>query len=362
MFYHIFYPLAKYSIIFNLFRYITFRTMYASVTSFVLTVILLPPFIKKIRAAGLGEKINEYAPETHKEKEGTPTGGGIIFVISVVIATLLWANLENLYIYTAILVTVYLAIFGLIDDLAKIKGIGNHRGLPAWIKIVGHVILSFFVLFMIYKIFPEGIRTKTQILFFKNFLLDFKIFYILFVLVVFIGATNSVNLTDGLDGLAAGAAIPTFGVFLIVTYITGNKILSSYLHLLYFNGAGELSIFAGAFMGALLGFLWFNAHPADVFMGDTGSQSIGGALGILSILTKQEFLLAIAGFLFVIEALSVIIQCTYFRVTGGKRVFLRSPIHHHFELLGWDENKIVVRFWIISAIFAVIAISTLKIR
>ncbi len=362
MFYHIFYPLAKYSIIFNLFRYITFRTMYASVTSFVLTMIFLPIFINKIRSAGIGEKINEYAPETHRRKEGTPTGGGIVFVLSVVIATLLWANLKNLYIYTALIVTVYLAIFGLVDDLAKLKGVGSRRGLSAWAKIAGHVVLSLFVLFMIYRIFPDGIRTKTQFLFFKNFLIDFKIFYLLFVLLVFIGATNAVNLTDGLDGLAAGASIPTFGVFLVVAYITGNKILSSYLHLLYFKGAGELSIFVGAFMGALLGFLWFNAHPADVFMGDTGSQAIGGALGIVSILTKQEFLLAVAGFLFVIEALSVIIQVLYFRFTGGKRVFLRSPIHHHFELLGWNENKIVVRFWIISAIFAVIAISTLKIR
>ncbi len=362
MFYHIFYPLAKYSIIFNLFRYITFRTMYASVTSFVLTIIFLPIFIKKVKKLGLKEKIYEYAPETHKVKEGTPTGGGVVFVTSVIIATLLWANLTNLFIYTALLVTLYLGIFGFIDDYTKLRGASDRRGLPAWVKFLGHFVLSVFVLFMMYKIFPPAVRTKTQFLVFKNFFIDFGWAYIVFVMLVFIGATNSVNLTDGLDGLAAGASIPTLGVFLIVAYIAGNKILSSYLHILFIPGAGELSIFIGSFMGALLGFLWYNAHPADIFMGDTGSQAIGGALGIVSILTKQEFLLAVAGFLFVMEALSVIIQVFYFKKSGGKRIFKKAPLHHHFEELGWSENKIVVRFWIISAIFAVIAISTLKIR
>ena len=325
-------------------------------------MILLPIFINRVRKLGLKEKIYEYAPESHKVKEGTPTGGGAVFVTSVIIATLLWANLTNLFIHTALFVTIYLGIFGFIDDYIKLHGARGKRGLPAWVKLLGHFVLSIFVLIMMYKIFPVEVRTKTHFLIFKNFFIDFRWAYILFVMLVFIGATNSVNLTDGLDGLAAGASIPTLGVFLIVAYITGNKILSSYLHILFISGAGELSIFIGSFMGALLGFLWFNAHPADIFMGDTGSQAIGGALGIVSILTKQEFLLAIAGFLFVMEALSVIIQIAYFKYSGGKRVFLKSPLHHHFEELGWSENKIVIRFWIISAIFAVIAISTLKIR
>jgi len=277
------------------------------------------------------------------------------------ISVFLWAIPWNPFVYLSLFVLLYLGILGYVDDRMKKRG-HKKGGLSQKAKLLYQTILSVFVLFCIYRLYPTEYATSTQVLFFKNVFLELGVFYLLLVIFVFVGTTNAVNLTDGLDGLAAGASLPPMAVMLVVAYVTGHRILSNYLNILYIPGIGELSVFAGALIGALTGFLWFNSYPAEVFMGDTGSQALGGSLGILAILTKQEVLLAVAGGLLVIEALSVILQVAYFRSTGGKRIFKKAPLHHHFEEKGWAEPKIVVRFWIISLVFAIIAISTLKIR
>lgn len=359
MFYHLFYPLKIIFSPFNIFRYITFRAAYAGLTAFIITFLLLPPFIRWVKKKGLREKISENTPLRHKGKEGTPTSGGIVLILSVVISVLLWANLTNRFIYVALLTTIWLGFWGYIDDLVKRNK--TKKGVSKKLKLFGQSILALGIFFFVRNFFAKEVATSTQILFFKNVFLGLGIFYIFFMFFVFVGATNAVNLTDGLDGLATGCALAPMGVFAIVSYVAGHKILSGYLNILYIPQAGELTIFASAFLGSLLGFLWYNAHPAEIFMGDTGSQALGGAFGILAILTKQEILLAVAGGIFVLEALSVIIQVLIFR-TKGKRFFRRAPLHHHFEEMGWPESRIVVRFWIISMIFGAIALSTLKIR
>jgi phospho-N-acetylmuramoyl-pentapeptide-transferase len=359
MFYHIFYPLKSIFSPFNIFRYITFRAAYAGLTAFIITFLLTPLFIRWVKNRGLREKISEDTPKRHREKEGTPTSGGVVMVLSVVISVLLWANLTNYFIHIALLSTVWLSLWGYIDDIVKIRR--NNRGISKKLKLFGQSLLALGIFLFVKNSFSRDIATSTQLLFLKNVFLSLGIFYIFFMFFVFVGATNAVNLTDGLDGLATGCALAPMGVFTIVSYVSGHKILSKYLNILYIPQAGELTIFASAFLGALLGFLWYNAHPAEIFMGDTGSQALGGAFGILAILTKQEILLAVAGGIFVLEALSVIIQVFFFR-TKGKRVFKRAPLHHHFEEKGLPEPRIVVRFWIISMIFGAIALSTLKIR
>ncbi len=361
MLYHLLYPLKDKFIIFNLFRYITFRTFSAALTAFILTIVLLPYFISYMKKRGLTERISEHVPEGHRKKEGTATSGGLVFIPAVLVSVILWSILTNPFIYVALFVLVYLGILGYIDDRLKYTG-DKKKGMSKRTKLLFQSLLSVIVLLCILKLYPPQYATATQVLFFKNVYLELGIFYVILVIFVFVGTTNAVNLTDGLDGLAAGASLSPMAVMLVVAYISGHKILSKYLNILYIPGVGELSVFAGAFIGALVGFLWFNAYPAEVFMGDTGSQALGGGLGILAILTKQEVLLALAGGLFVLETLSVIIQVIYFRKTGGKRFFKKAPLHHHFEELGWPEPKIVVRFWIISLVFALIAVSTLKIR
>lgn len=361
MFYQLLFPLRDKFFAFNIFRYISFRTFSAALTAFVLTLLLLPVFIKKMKNTGHTERISEHVPQGHKKKEGTVTSGGLVFLPVVLISVFLWAIPWNPFVYLSLFVLLYLGILGYVDDRMKKRG-HKKGGLSQKAKLLYQTILSVFVLFCIYRLYPTEYATSTQVLFFKNVFLELGVFYLLLVIFVFVGTTNAVNLTDGLDGLAAGASLPPMAVMLVVAYVTGHRILSNYLNILYIPGIGELSVFAGALIGALTGFLWFNSYPAEVFMGDTGSQALGGSLGILAILTKQELLLAVAGGLLVIEALSVILQVAYFRSTGGKRIFKKAPLHHHFEEKGWAEPKIVVRFWIISLVFAIIAISTLKIR
>jgi len=359
MFYHLLYPLKTIFSPLNIFRYITFRAAYAGVTAFVITFFLLPIFIKWVKKRGLVEKISDDTPKRHKGKEGTPTSGGMVLVLSVVISVLLWANLTNWFIYIALLTTIWLGFWGYVDDL--IKRNKNSRGISKKLKLLGQSLLALGIFIFVRNFFTKDIATSTQLLFFKNVFLGLGIFYVFFMFFVFVGVTNAVNLTDGLDGLATGCALAPMGVFAVVSYVAGHKILSGYLNILYIPQAGELTIFATAFLGSLLGFLWYNTYPAEIFMGDTGSQALGGAFGILAILTKQEILLAVAGGIFVLEAISVIIQVLIFR-TKGKRFFKRAPLHHHFEEIGWPESRIVVRFWIISMIFGAIALSTLKIR
>jgi len=361
MLYHLLHPLSDVSIIFNLFRYITFRTAGATLTALLISLILGPLIIRKLRSAQVCERIRQEGPSTHKVKEGTPTMGGLIILFAVVIPTLLWADLTNAYIRLILLVTVWMGLIGFMDDYLKaIKH--QPKGMVGKKKLAGQVALGL-LLGILLRVFPpsQNFSTASDILFFKNYLVNFGVFYVPLVILVITGASNAVNLTDGLDGLAIGLIGLCAFAFAGLCYMTGRVDFSQYLSMIYLEGAGELTVFCGAVVGAALGFLWFNSYPAQVFMGDTGALALGGAFGALSILIKKEMLLVIVGGVFVAEALSVIIQVFTYQ-TWGKRVFKMAPLHHHFELSGWKEPQVVVRFWIIGAILALVTLSTLKIR
>lgn len=346
-------------IIFNLFNYLTFRSAIAFIFSFLLTYFLLGWYIKSFRNK-FYERISEDVPERHRKKEGTPSSGGLIFVPVALISTLLWAK-PVLEVLLAITATFVMGLMGFWDDISKLKRKDKKGGLRKTYKLLFQLGLG--VLFSFGAVYIFGDKAfLTQFLFFKNFFINLGILYFLFVAFVIAGTSNGVNLTDGLDGLAAGVVIFPMAVLGIVAYIEGNFKFANHLNLLYIQNAGHLAIFASSFLGSLVAFLWYNAHPAEVFMGDTGSQALGGALASLAVLTKQEILLAIAGGVLVAETLSVAIQIGYFKLTGGKRFFKRAPLHHNFEELGWEEGKIVVRFWIASLLFSLLALSTLKIR
>ncbi len=353
---------------FNLFRFQTFRGAGAVVTAFLVAFYFGPAIIRRLRILKVGQVVRTEGPETHLGKSGTPTMGGVLIVLATVIPTLLWAQLTNPYVITALVVLLWLGALGFMDDYLKVVR-QKTEGLIGRYKIIGQVSLGLLLgAALVLFPFSDVPSTWTQIPFFKTWHAAFNPWlYILFVVVVLTGSSNAVNLSDGLDGLAAGlAAIAavTFGVF---AYVEGRVDTSDYLNLFYLAGAGELAIFCVALAGGCLGFLWFNAPPAEVFMGDTGSLAIGGVLGAVAILLKAEFLLAIVGGVFVLEAISVILQSAYFkwtrRQTGrGRRIFRMAPLHHHFEQIGWDETKVVVRFWILGVMFALIAFATLKIR
>jgi phospho-N-acetylmuramoyl-pentapeptide-transferase len=354
MFYHLLYPLKDYISAFNVFRYITFRTAYATLTSLVICFVLGPVVVRMLRERGIVNGIRADTPERHAGKRGTPTMGGIIIIIAVVIPTLLWADLTNKYILMSVLATCWLGMMGLLDDY--FRAVKNKpAGLVGRYKIAGQAILGL-AIGTILIAFPEdpAIATKITVPFFKNVLPDLGLFYIPFVILVITGASNAVNLADGLDGLAIGMFVFAAAAFAGLTYVTGHARFSDYLNIQYLSHAGEL-------VGASLGFLWFNAHPAEVFMGDTGSLALGGALGTIAVLIKKEVLLAIVGGIFVVEALSVIIQVVSFRLTG-KKVFRMAPLHHHFELMDVPESRLVVRFWVVSALLALVTLSTLKLR
>ena len=361
MFYHLLYPLRDYISAFNIFRYITFRTAYATITSLLICFVAGPILIRVLRNRGALNGVRDYTPERHAAKQGTPTMGGIMIILAVVIPTVLWANLTNKYVLIVLLSTCWLGVMGFLDDYLRVV---KHKpaGLVGRYKIAGQAMLGL-VVGTILLAFPENpdLATKTTVPFFKNVFPDLGIFYIPLVIVVITGASNAVNLADGLDGLAIGMFVFAGAAFAGLTYVTGHAKFSSYLNILYLSQAGELTIFCGSLVGASLGFLWFNAHPAEVFMGDTGSLALGGALGTIAVLIKKEILLAIVGGIFVIEALSVIIQVVSFKLTGRK-VFKMAPLHHHFELMNWPESKLVVRFWILSALLALVTLSTLKLR
>jgi len=357
MLYYFLYPLAKYHTIFNVFQYISFRTIYAAITALVLSFILGPYLIDKLKVLKCGEVVRADGPQTHFSKAGTPTMGGAIILLVVIVSVLLWGNLSNLYVWLLTFVTVGMGAIGFIDDYIKVVR-KDKGGLKGRTKLGAQVAVALTVVLVLYF---TNFNTVVTIPFFKSANFDLKWFYIPFAVCVIVGASNAVNLTDGLDGLAIGPMIIAAATYMLFAYLVGHVKIANYLHIIYVPRVGELAVFAGAMVGASLGFLWFNTYPAQVFMGDVGSLPLGGSLGTLAIITKNEVLLLIVGGIFVVEALSVIFQVSSFKLTG-KRVFAMAPIHHHYELKGWPEPKIIVRFWIISIILALLAISTLKIR
>ena len=366
MFYHLLYPLNKYISFFRVFQYISFRAAGAFVTALFIAFIFGPKIIKYLKKHNYTESISEYIPE-HNSKAGTPSMGGVIIIIGLFLSVLLWNDLLNSYIQILILAILWLGGLGFIDDY--LKNVKNaKRGLIAKYKIYGQVVLGIFVAVVVYcSSSDKAVATSISIPFFKNLHPSLSYFFFPFVIFVIVATSNAVNLTDGLDGLSSGCiAFSALGLG-IMAYLKGNFKTASYLNLEFLPNVGELTIFTTAIIGTIMGFLWFNTKPAAIFMGDTGSLSLGGILAILSVLLKEEIFFAIVGGVFVIEALSSLIQRYYFKYTRiktgqGQRVFLRAPLHHHFELKGWPEEKIVVRFWIIAALLLVIGLSTIKLR
>ena len=361
MLYNLFYPLAEYFSVFNVFRYITFRAAYAIVTSMLIMLVfgtLVTEWLKKWK---LAQQTKGFEPSRHVVKEGTPTMGGLIIVVASVISTVMWADLSNRYVWIVLMIYVGFAAIGFGDDYIKtVKH--DPLGLPGKWKFIAQSAVALFGITLVVFTDRSGNMFSLMVPFFKDVTLNLSWVYIFMAWFIVVGASNAVNLTDGLDGLAIMPAVISFGAFAILAYIAGNIIYTDYLSIFYVRGASEITVFCGAMVGAGLGFLWFNAYPASVFMGDVGSLSIGGSLGIVAVIVKQEVLLALIGGLFVLETLSVILQVGYFKLTNGKRLFRMAPLHHHFELKGWSEPKIIVRFWIVSVILTIVAMSTLKLR
>ena len=361
MLYNYLVPLSEDFQIFNLFRYLTFRAGGAILTSLIISFIIGPKMIKWLRCKqGDGQPIRDDGPETHLLKKGTPTMGGLMILIALSISTILWADMSNQYIWAVLFVSIAFGFIGFLDDFLKIRR-GSSSGLSSGLKLLIQVLFGFAVTYIIVGLFEPGMKNNLSIPFFKDFIIDLGWFFLPFSVLVIVGASNAVNLTDGLDGLAIVPVMIAGGCFALIAYLVGNTVFSNYLQIHHVIGAGELSIFCGALIGSGLGFLWFNAPPAMVFMGDTGSLSLGGALGTISIITKHELVLVIIGGLFVLETASVIVQVASFKLTG-KRVFKMAPLHHHFEKKGWAEPTVVIRFWIIAFILALIGLSTLKLR
>ena len=358
MLYHLLYPLRDVIPAFNVFRYITFRVAAAIVTALLLSWLLGPWFIRRLRALSVGQNIRDVGPQAHQVKSGTPTMGGILILFACLGATLLWGNLENIYVWVVVLVTAAFGAIGFADDYIKVRK-RRSLGLTARAKM-GLQILAGALMGLALFVLPS-FDSQLTFPFLKRLVIDLGILYIPFVVVVLVGASNAVNLTDGLDGLAIGTTSVAAATYAVFTYVAGNRVIAGYLQISHVPGVGEVAVFCGALVGAGLGFLWYNAHPAEVFMGDVGSLALGAGIGSVAVLAKQEILLVLVGGVFVMEALSVIIQVASFKLRG-KRVFRMSPLHHHFELSGWAEPKVIVRFWILSILFALLSLSTLKLR
>ncbi len=358
MLYHLFVPLSQDLVFLNIFRYLTFRGTGAMLTALVLTIFFGPMFIRMLQRLKCGQAIHEDV-KTHQAKAGTPTMGGLLMCFSVTITIFLWGNLSNLYLLLTLFVFLGFAFVGFADDYTKIKGKHN-KGITPRQKMTGLLFVGTVALVALLSF--TQYPTQLSIPFFKNFIPDISWLYLPFGLLVLVSTANAVNITDGLDGLAITPSVIVLGVYSIFIYVAGNAAFSKYLQLLAVPQVGEVFIFSAALMGAGLGFLWFNAYPAQVFMGDVGSLSIGGAIGFIAILAKQEFTLIIAGGVFVLEILSVIMQVGYFKYSKGKRIFRMAPLHHHYELKGVPESKIIIRFWILSILFALLALSVLKLR
>lgn len=361
MLYHLLYPLHKYFSALNVFKYITFRSAYAILTALVISFIFGPWVIRKLKRLQVGEMIRPDGPHNHFHKAGTPTMGGILILMALLLPTFLWADLTNGYIWIAMLSAVGFGFIGFIDDYMKIFK-KNPRGFRGKYKILVQIAFASLIAFLLY-IGPNGhsYSTKLSVPFFKNFLPDLGIAYVLFATLVIVAASNAVNITDGLDGLAIGPLIIAMAAYTVISYMVGNLNFAGYLNIVYLSGVGELAVFGGAVVGASLGFLWFNAYPAELFMGNTGSLALGGLLGTMAVITKHELLLIIIGGLFVIETLSVILQVISFKMFG-RRIFKMAPLHHHYEEKGWAEPKVIVRFWVVAIILALLSLSTLKLR
>jgi len=358
MLYHLLYPLHSRYSMFNVFRYITFRSAYATLTALVLSLAFGPWLIEWLRQLRIRETIRELGPRAHQSKAGTPTMGGILILFSLIVPTLLWSDLTNRYVWVVLLVTVSFGLIGFSDDYLKLR---KKKGLTIRTKMFLQILVASSISLYLYYFPANSYTPSLTVPFLKNWSPNLGVFYIPFAVAVIVGASNGVNLTDGLDGLAIGPMIIASLTFMGICYLTGHSTFANYLMIINVKGAGELTIFCGTMVGAGLGFLWFNAYPAQVFMGDTGSLPLGAALGTVAIITKHELILGIVGGLFVIETVSVIIQVASFRLRG-RRVFQMAPIHHHYELKGWAEPKVIVRFWIISIILALVSLSTLKLR
>ncbi len=345
---------------FNLLNYITFRAGGSILTAFGITLAFGPTFIDYVKANRVTQTIRKDGPSTHQTKSGTPIMGGVLILLSTVISTVLWAKLDNSFIWLCLVTVVYLGFIGWIDDYKKWKG--KKEGISPTQKMMAQIFFAVAVAGYLYINPPNAdFRTQINVPYFKNLFLDLGVFYIFFAIMVLVGSSNAVNLTDGLDGLAIGAIVSSCLTFVIFTYLAGHAKFSSYLRIIPVAGAGEISVFLAAMIGSGLGFLWYNCHPAQIFMGDTGSLFLGGALGLVALVIKQELILVVVGGLFVAEALSVLIQVISFR-KFGKRVFRMAPLHHHFELQGWPESKVTIRFWIISIVLSLIALASLKVR
>ncbi|RMF11524.1 MAG: phospho-N-acetylmuramoyl-pentapeptide-transferase [Alphaproteobacteria bacterium] len=362
MLYNLLYPLSDQFSAFNLFRYLTFRTGGAVITALLVAFVFGPPLIAWLkRKQKRGQPIRGDGPQSHiVTKQGTPTMGGVLILLAFLIATLLWADLTNRYVWACLWVTTGFGLVGFADDYLKVTR-ANSRGLPGKVKLVIEAGVALAAIAWIMQASGPELSGRLAVPLLKGVLLDLGLFFYVFGVVVIVGASNAVNLTDGLDGLAIVPVIIAAATFALISYLVGNAVFSNYLQITAVPGAGELAVFCGALVGAGLGFLWFNAPPAMVFMGDTGSLSLGGALGAVAVVTKHEIVLAIVGGLFVLETVSVIVQVASFKLTG-RRVFRMAPLHHHFEEKGWAESTVVIRFWIIAVILALVGLSTLKLR
>ena len=361
-----FYYLAQFKEYFsplNVFSYITFRVGGAIITALFFTWYFAPRFIAYLKRKQMTQVIREDGPSTHQAKSGTPTMGGVIILFTMLFSTLLWARLDNRFIWISILTVVYLGAIGFIDDYIKWKGTGGRaKGLTPAYKLAAQMLFALAVITYMYVNPPNPeYLTKINVPYLKSYFINLGIWYVFFAVIIIVGSSNAVNLTDGLDGLAIGSLIISALSYAVFAYVAGNARFSTYLKVIPVAGAGELAVFLSSMIGAGLGFLWYNSYPAEIFMGDTGSLFLGGALGVVSVIVKQELILIIVGGLFVAEASSVLLQVYSFR-TRGKRIFKMAPLHHHFELSGWQEPKVTVRFWIVSIVLALIALSSLKLR
>lgn len=345
---------------FNVIQYLTLRAILSALTALMISFIVGPTMIRRLSNKNIGQSVRVDGPESHYEKAGTPTMGGTLILVGIAVSTLLWANLENSYVWVALLVTMTYGIIGFIDDYKKVK-LGNSDGLSARTKYFWQSVIALTAAIYLFKTAQLATETQFIVPFFKDVIIDMGWAYVVLTYFVIVGTSNAVNLTDGLDGLAILPAVMVAGALAIFAYLTGNSIFAEYLSIPYVPKAGELIVFCAALVGAGLGFLWFNAYPAMVFMGDVGALALGAALGIVAVLVRQEIVLLIMGGVFVMETVSVIMQVASFKLTG-KRIFRMAPIHHHFELKGWPEPRVIVRFWIITFILVLIGLATLKLR